>query len=118
MQNGKSPGSDGLTKKFYVYFFDILGTDLVKCLNSCWSKGCLPNSQSVALITLIQKPGKYVSFINAWRPISLINVDAKVISKVLSKPIEKFMSLLISKEQSAFVGGRYIVEPIQLTSDK
>ena len=54
LQNGKSPGNDGLTKEFYVYFFDILGTDLVKCLNSCWSKGCLSNSQSQALITLIQ----------------------------------------------------------------
>ena len=106
MQNGKSPGNDGLTKEFYVYFFDILGTDLVKCLNSCWSKGCLSNSQSQALITLIQKPGKDVRFMNAWRPISLINVDAKVISKVLAKRIEKFMPLLISNEQSAFVGGR------------
>ena len=117
MQNNKSPGNDGLPKEFYLYFFEDICIDLVKCINMCWEVGHLTQTQSQALITLIQKPGKDVRYLNAWRPISLINVDAKLISKVLAKRINQVLPLLRSEEQSAFVSGRYIGEPIRLISD-
>ena len=117
MQNGKSPGNDGLPKEFYVHFFEVLKDELVNCINLCWQKGTLTESQSQALVVLIQKPGKDLRFLSSWRPISLINVDAKLISKVLSNRIEPLMPILVSQEQSAFVRGRYIGEPIRLVSD-
>ena len=58
MQNGKAPGNDGIPKEFYLCFIDILGQDLVNGLNMCWENECLSESQSRALITLIQKPWK------------------------------------------------------------
>ena len=94
-------------KNSILISFDIIGQDLVNCLNSCWNKESLTESQSQAIITLIQKPGKDVRVLNSWRPISLINVDAKIISKVLAKRIEPLMPLLISQEQSAFVKGEH-----------
>ena len=100
-----------------VHFFKVLKDELVNCINLCWQKGTLTESQSQALVVLIQKPGKDVRFLSSWRPISLINVDAKLISKVLSNRIEPLMPILVSQEQSAFVSGRYIGEPIRLVSD-
>ena len=85
MINGKSPGNDGLSKEFYIHFFGILGQNLADCLNWCYNNKSLTESQSQALITLIQKPGKDTRLLNSWRPISLINVDAKIISKILAK---------------------------------
>ena len=81
MPPNKTPGSDGLTKEFYLAFFDLLGPRLLKCLNYAFSKGVLSASQRQAVITLIEKKGRDKRLIKNWRPISLLNVDAKVISK-------------------------------------
>ena len=44
----------------------------------------MSNSQKQAVITLIEKQGKDCMLIQNWRPISLVNVDAKIISKVIA----------------------------------
>ena len=55
MQNNKTPGNDGLTKEFYVCFFNELGKLLVETLNFSYEKGELSTSQKQAVITLIKK---------------------------------------------------------------
>ena len=77
MGNDKAPGSDGLSKEFYLKFFDVLGNEFTKCLNKNYEVRVLTSSQKQAVITLIQKPGKDCRFLKSWRPISLINVDIK-----------------------------------------
>ena len=52
-----------------------------------------------------------------WRPISLINVDAKIASKALAFRIRKVLTNLIHSDQTAYEEGRYIVEPVRLISD-
>ena len=81
----KTPGNDGLTIEFYVAFWSLIGKPLVDCINYSYEFGELSNSQKQAIITLIEKKGKDKRVIKNWRPISLINVDAKIISKVLAK---------------------------------
>ena len=55
MSNGKSPGNDGLTKEFYVCFWEDLGSLLVDTLNNAFQYGELSTSQRQAVITLIEK---------------------------------------------------------------
>ena len=55
MSNGKSPGNDGLTKEFYVCFWEDLGSLLVDTLNYAFQYGELSTSQRQAVITLIEK---------------------------------------------------------------
>ena len=55
MKNGKSPGNDGLTKEFYVCFFEELGWLVCKTLNFSFDNGELSASQKQAVITLIEK---------------------------------------------------------------
>ena len=58
MKNDKSPGSDGLTKEFYVCFFNEVSNTLITALNHSFTTGMLSTSQRQAVITLIEKKGK------------------------------------------------------------
>ena len=55
MQNGKSPGNDGLSKHLYVCFFAELGDLLVNTLSYSFECGELTASRKQAIITLIEK---------------------------------------------------------------
>ena len=55
--------------------------------------------------------------IQNWRPISLLNVDAKIISKALSKRLKNVPLSHISDNQSAYVDGRFISESGRLITD-
>ena len=88
MQNGKSPGNDGFTKEFYVAFFGELGKLLVSVFNCAFEVGELSSSQK-QVITLTQKKDRDNMLIKNWRPISLMNVDIKIASKVLAFRLRK-----------------------------
>ena len=55
----------------------------------CFDKGEMSCSQKHAVITLIEKKEKDRRFLENWRPISLVNVDAKIMSKVIASRIKK-----------------------------
>ena len=116
-QKNKTPGNDGLTIEFYVAFWSLIGRPLVDCVNYSYEFGELSNSQKQAIITLIEKKGKEKRLIKNWRPISLTNVDAKIISKVLAKRLEKVLPNLIHPNQNAFVKGRSIFDAIRAIDD-
>ena len=99
MKNGKSPGNDGLTKEFYVCFFNEISPVLIDVLNHSYQTGQLSTSQHQALITLIEKKEKDKRYIKNWRPISLINVDAKLASKVLAGRIKKVLPNIIKHDR-------------------
>ena len=113
----KSPGNHGLSKEFYLCVFDMLGSTLMESLNYAIEKGELSSSQRQAVITLIEKKGKDKRYLKNWRPISLLNVDTKILSKALSTRIKKVIGSVIESDQTAYVPGRYIGESVRLTSD-
>ena len=82
--SNKTPGNDGITGEFYIAFFDLIKDLLMSSINYSWKVGEISTSQKQAVITLIEKKGKDKHYIQNWRPISLLNVDAKLISKVLT----------------------------------
>ena len=57
MARNKAPGSDGLPMEFYVKFWDVIGSDLVTVLNSCFDAGLLSSSQRRGVISLSFKKG-------------------------------------------------------------
>ena len=102
-RNSKSPGSDGLSKEFYICFFDEIHNYLSESVNYSFIHGQLSHSQCQAMITLIEKKDKDKRFLKNWRPISLINIDAKIASKCLAFRIRNILSSLIHSDQTAYV---------------
>ena len=66
---------------------------------------------------MIEKKGRDKRYLKNWRPISLLNVDTKLLSNVLACRIKKVIATLVSSDQIAYVPGRFIGESVRLTSD-
>jgi len=113
----KKPGEDGFTKKFYQEFFDLLWKDLLNSYNEAFRKGSLSVSQKRGTITLIPKGDANLTDLKNWRPVSLLNIDYKILSKVLAKRMEQYLPKLIHSDQTGFVNGRYIGQNTRLLSD-
>ena len=85
MENDKSTGNDGLTKEFYVTFWDDIKATFVSSLKQAKERKELSISQRKAIVKLIEKKDRDKRYIKNWRPISLLNVDIKILSKALAK---------------------------------
>ena len=116
MENGKTPGSDGLTVEFYRHFWDYLKNDLLKSHLQSVTDHCLSNSQKQALITSLHKSGARDDIGN-WRPISLLNTDYKIISKAIANKISQSLPFVISDVQTASVPGRSIFSNLSTVRD-
>ena len=74
MKNDKSPGNDGLTKEFYVTFWDYIKATFISSFKQAKERKELSISQKQAIIRLIEKKNRNKRYIKNWRPISLLNV--------------------------------------------
>ena len=74
-------------------------------------------SQRRGIISLIPKKSKDKTILENLRPISLLNVDYKILTKVIAKRIENVLPTLINPVQTGSVKGRYIGENIRLIYD-
>ena len=117
MQNDKSPGNDGLTKEFYVSFWDYINQSLYDSIMTAKVKGELSTSQKQAIIKLLEKKDRDKRLIKNWRPISLLNIDVKLLNKSLASKLKVVLPSIIKSDQTAYVKGRFIGESARLISD-
>ena len=110
MLNDKSPGNNGPTKEFYVTFLNDLKDPLMLSIKEAKNKKELSISQKQAIIKLIEKKDRDKRFINNWHPISLLNVDFKIISKAFASRLKEIPPSLKSSQQTADVKNRFIGE--------
>ena len=116
-QNNKTPGDDGVPIEFYKNFWPLVNECFIRCVNECFEKGEMSSSQNQAVITLIEKIGKDRSFVENWRPISLVNVDTKMTSKVIVTRLKNVLPYIIHHNQTGYLKERYIGETIRSIYD-
>ena len=116
MKHNKSPGLDGISTEFYQAFWPLLGNLLTEVFSESYEHGYLPDSQRKAVLLLIHKKGNDDDITN-YRPISLTNVDYRLLAFILAQRMQKVVDKIISNDQSAYIKGRYIGTNIRLVSD-
>ena len=109
-KTGKTPGNDGIPVEFYRVFWPLLGKFMVESFNEAYNRKEMSHSQKQAVITLIEKKGKDRNYLENWRPISLINEDAKIVSKVIATRVTNVLPEIIHCNQTGYVKGRFIGE--------
>uniref|UniRef100_A0A674MA14 Reverse transcriptase domain-containing protein n=1 Tax=Takifugu rubripes TaxID=31033 RepID=A0A674MA14_TAKRU len=102
LQSNKSPGPDGFTTEFYKTYSEAIAPTLVRVFNDARAKGLLPPTMSEASITLLLKKDKDPLLCSSYRPISLLNVDFKILAKVLASRLQRVISALILTRLALF----------------
>src|SRR6185295_18377455 len=110
----RAPGPDGLPYEWYQTFAEDLIPILLPLFNSILSGASPPRSWSKTLISLIPKPGRDLSSLANWRPITLSNCDVKIFSRLLTSRLALFMPDLIAPNQAGFIKGRQTADIAQL----
>ncbi|KAE8737538.1 hypothetical protein FOCC_FOCC016998 [Frankliniella occidentalis] len=78
----KSPGEDGITGEFYRAAWSVIGDVFTEVLNEMWSTGSVPADIMRGIITLIPKVPR-PAVVKDYRPITLLDVDAKILARIL-----------------------------------
>lgn len=116
MSMGKTPGEDGLSLEFYKQFEDLLLPFLVKVANKSYDKGFFPEGMVRSVVRLLFKKGDRSDLRN-WRPISLLNVDYKIVAKALGGRLSGVMGEVTESDQTCGIPGRSIFENLNFVRD-
>lgn len=115
LRRNKSPGPDGIPAEFYQYFWHLI-QDLYFDFISAVDKSVFPIGKNTSVTSLIFKNKGDIDLLAYYRPIALMNVDVKILTKLLSRRLVPVLPTIIHASQTA-VFGRNIGDNIHLVRD-
>ena len=105
LPTNKSPGPAGFIAALYQTFREELTPILLKLFQKVAEEGKLCNSIYKATITFITKQEKDITKKENYRPRSLMNIDAKILSNILAIHIQEYVKKIIHLNQLGFIPG-------------
>lgn len=113
MASGKAAGPDGLPMEIYKILHKELAPLLWDLFLAVQQKGTPPKSWEETSIVIFLKKGKSADDPASYRPITLINTDKKLYSKILARRLSKVLDSLVSPWQHGFIPGRSTTDHIK-----
>ena len=111
----KSPGLDGLPYEVYLRMSHMFVPILTDVFNHWFAQGAIPGCVTKGLITLLKKGCRHVGEgLDDYRPITLLNTELKILTRVLANRLQLVISDLIGPEQTYAVKGRSIQDNLHL----
>ncbi|CAC5367732.1 unnamed protein product [Mytilus coruscus] len=117
MSKNKSPGSDGLTVEFYCQFYNELRNVLFDLFNVIEKKVFLGRSMKCGVISLIYKKKGDKKSLKNYRPISLLQVDYKILARIIANRFKVVLPKIVSNDQTCCIIGRDISNNIANVRD-
>lgn len=112
----KAPGPDGYPPIFYQRNWHIIGPEVVSFVMAAFKNQCYPPGMNETLVTLIPK-GNNPDEASKFRPIALMNVIVKVITKIIANRLKAIIGKIISPTQCAFIPGRQAADNIIIAQE-
>ena len=107
MKANKALGLDGLSVEFYRVSWSEISDILVDSYREAFNSGKLSNSQNLSVLSLLYKKGDR-HLLKNYRPISLSNVNYKILTFVLANRLQHVISKIVSTDQTGYIKKRYI----------
>lgn len=106
MGTSKSPGPDGFPVEWYKQNIDLHSAHQLSLYQQSFEAAYLPASFYEAIIVVIHKSGKPQDQCGSYQPISLINLEAKILTKILAVRLASVILSLVSTDQSGYMLGK------------
>ena len=117
LKSNKTPGCDGIGLAFYRKFYQVLKTPLLNLYKWVISEGKLNHSARRGVINLIPKKGKDDLWVKNWWPITLLNYDYKILSKLIANCLDSVLPDIIGSQQVGFMKNHSIHQNIRKTME-
>eukprot|EP00899_Mesostigma_viride_P002666 jgi/Mesvir1/123/Mv26431-RA.3 len=116
IKTGSAPGVDGLPIEFWKTFWSLLHIDFYECILEIWRHGKVSGRWAESALILLYKKGDKTLWKN-YRPIRLLTVAYKIISKIIQRRLYTVLDFLIGPEQVGFRANLHINDSITLIMD-
>ena len=114
---GKVAGSDGLPIEFYVKFWSSIAKVLKGVYDEVLTNGELTRTMKKGVMTLIPKKNKDTRKICNLRPLTMLNLDYKVLAKLLATQLKLVMPDIVKSEQTGFMENRQLHDNVRKMTD-
>lgn len=110
LKGNKSPGTDGIVNEFYKVFKEKISGILKEVYKEIFDKRELDQRMSIGLMKLIYKRKGSKNNLSNFRPITMLNTDLKILSKILANRMKNILPKIIVTNQAYGVRGRDIAD--------
>ena len=116
LKREKTPGNSGFTTEFFQFFWHKIREMYHNALMYAKRTGKLTLSARRGVITLIPKKAD-PDELKSWRPLTMLNIQYKILAKALANRLKLVFPELISNTQTGFMQERQISTTLRTTLD-